>query len=94
MKILSKEQKKILSKFFEADPQWKKSTVKQAILETGLERIKVYKWGSDKRRKLVRKMQKSIYGGAKTKFAQIEDFKDLNKVVSQVILMSDNGYRH
>lgn len=39
-------------------------------------------------------MQKSLYKKNKKRISQNHDDTDLNKTVSELILMSDNGYRH
>lgn len=55
--ILTKYQYSILKNYFEQDPYWSKDTVAEVVAVLGLSRAKVLKWGSDKKRSMVRKLK-------------------------------------
>ena len=55
---MTKHQYEILNSYFDRDPLWSKDTVTAAAEELGLSRNKIMKWGSDKKRNIVKKMKK------------------------------------
>ena len=59
--ILTKYQYFVLTSYFERDPYWGKDTVTAASAQLNLNRAKVLKWGSDKKRSMIKKMNINKY---------------------------------
>ena len=94
VQVLSKENKKILARLFETDPEWKKETVEEATKLSKLSRYKVYKWGSDKKRRLISKMRKEINLKPAAHISELFNNRtsDLDKVVEEILFMVDHEY--
>ena len=54
---MTKYQYGVLNSYFEKDPLWEKDTVNAAAEELCISRTKILKWGSDKKRNIIKKMK-------------------------------------
>jgi hypothetical protein len=53
---LTKEQKHALNRYYAKDPNWRRTTILSAAKELRIPYTKVYKWGYDMRRKVIKKI--------------------------------------
>ena len=94
------EQKRILRQYLKQDPEWSEQTIQKLCSIIGMSRYKIYKWGKDKKRESIAKMNEEMKNSLNV--PEINDFslseplhhKDLNDAVDYIEFMLSNPYTY